>query len=308
VRVSVDHAARTLVVEYRGRAEPITRAIDLPPDAETTERAAVLLAGNLARDEADELVDALRKPKPATTEWDTNEPPDAEQDREERRDLDLLGAALAHDMQRSRARKSGADVTLALGFGTMGLSLGASTYGIATGAHWSVDAGMYTLQVADVFLITSALVRPGNFEELNATYARGRADGLPPGMVRANVEQAWLRSAQVEHYNRRLIGWLMVGLGSLMTAGSALALAVDVAQPSSAQPIGLGPWVGWTALSLADLTLGIHGVTSDGPLESALHDYEGSAGRRVRLSDSLSLVPVVAPARGGGFVGLGGRF
>jgi hypothetical protein len=89
VRVSVDRATRTRVVEYRGDAEPITRRVELPEDADATERAAVLLAGNLARDEASELAAALRKPKEAApTTPETVVPEDVS-----RAELTRLGAA-----------------------------------------------------------------------------------------------------------------------------------------------------------------------------------------------------------------------
>jgi hypothetical protein len=66
IDVSIDRGARQLVVSYRGAgAEALVRSVDLPGDAEATLRVAVLLAGNLARDEATEIVAELRKPKAA---------------------------------------------------------------------------------------------------------------------------------------------------------------------------------------------------------------------------------------------------
>jgi hypothetical protein len=64
IAVSVDHDARQLVVTYRGGAAPLRR-IDLPSDRAGVEQEAVLLAGNLARDEAGDLVTELRKARPA---------------------------------------------------------------------------------------------------------------------------------------------------------------------------------------------------------------------------------------------------
>ena len=68
IAVSVDRAAGALVVSYREKAAPIVRRIDLPPDKEATIRAAVMLAGNLARDEASELAEMLRKKVAASEE------------------------------------------------------------------------------------------------------------------------------------------------------------------------------------------------------------------------------------------------
>ncbi len=57
--------AGSLTVSYRASARaPLVRTVPLPADARQAESVAVLLAGNLARDEAAELVAALRKPDP----------------------------------------------------------------------------------------------------------------------------------------------------------------------------------------------------------------------------------------------------
>ncbi|HEY8078428.1 MAG TPA: hypothetical protein VIF62_30070, partial [Labilithrix sp.] len=57
--------AGTLTVSYRGAARAaLVRTVPLPADARRAESVVVLLAGNLARDEAAELVASLRKAKP----------------------------------------------------------------------------------------------------------------------------------------------------------------------------------------------------------------------------------------------------
>jgi hypothetical protein len=60
-------AERTLTVTFHGGSGAgITRTVSLPSDVRRAETIAVLLAGNLARDEAAEILAALRHPTPTT--------------------------------------------------------------------------------------------------------------------------------------------------------------------------------------------------------------------------------------------------
>jgi hypothetical protein len=61
--------------------------------------------------------------------------------------------------------------------------------------------------------------------------------------------------------------------------------------------------MGWACLGV-----GIGYLATDGPLESALHAYEASSGRKVRRFSEVDLFPAVNLARGGAMVGLGARF
>jgi hypothetical protein len=58
--VGLDTSGGRVTVRYEARAEPIARQMDLPPMPDAAERAVVLLAGNLARDESAELALAVR--------------------------------------------------------------------------------------------------------------------------------------------------------------------------------------------------------------------------------------------------------
>jgi hypothetical protein len=303
VQVSVDRAAHTLSVAYRGQAEPITRTVDLPADAEATERAAVLLAGNLARDEAGELAAALRRARPAAPPRVEDTVPDAV----ERAELDRLGATLGFDARWSAPRRTLADVTLGVGFGAVAASATVSIYGAATGARWSSDAAFYLLQGGNALVIGSYLLRPGDFGPLTEQFARERAEGLPPAVIVDDVERAWFRAVRTEQNNRRVIGWVTIVAGSVVAGLSGAALAVYAAQPSPGGSFSIGSWSGWTAVGAFDLTVGIDLVVTPGPLESALRTYQTAAGRRT-ATDTARLLPFVAPAHGGGVAGLGGRF
>jgi hypothetical protein len=58
--VGLDASGGTVTIRYEARAEPVSRQMELPPASDAAERAVVLLAGNLARDESAELALAVR--------------------------------------------------------------------------------------------------------------------------------------------------------------------------------------------------------------------------------------------------------
>jgi hypothetical protein len=60
VGLDASGAGGTITIRYETRAEPISRQMELPPVPDAAERAVVLLAGNLARDESAELALAVR--------------------------------------------------------------------------------------------------------------------------------------------------------------------------------------------------------------------------------------------------------
>src|SRR5260370_19236248 len=122
LRVSIDRAAHALMIAYQGHTQPIVRKVDLPGSAQATERAAVLLAGNLARDEAGELAAELRKSK-ATAQATPSASAAREANPEDEkviRDLDALGVSLAHEIRAGRSRESAAGLLGGLGVGLWG--------------------------------------------------------------------------------------------------------------------------------------------------------------------------------------------
>jgi hypothetical protein len=305
LRVSVDRAGHALVISYQGHTEPLVRRVDLPSSTQATERTAVLLAGNLARDEAGELATELRKSK---TTPQAAPPPAPEaapvEDQKAIHDLNWLGVVLAHETRASLPREIAADTMLGA---TLGMVAASSywTFGGAANSGW-YNAGYWHLYGAGTVLAMSSLlvlVRRGDFSELNEYYARERASAHSTAVVLEEVEQAWLRSARAERKRRRVIGWFETVGGGLLVAGSVTTLVINSQQ---AQGFPATPFAVFGVVGAAGLALGIHLVSSDGPLESALHAYERSAERVVTPTETL--LPVFVPASGGGVLGLSGRF
>jgi hypothetical protein len=65
VEVRTDPEKKKLVVSYRTLGAPLRREVDLPGDAAATSSTIVLLAGNLARNEAEDVLAEMRTTKPS---------------------------------------------------------------------------------------------------------------------------------------------------------------------------------------------------------------------------------------------------
>src|SRR5579859_973640 len=65
IQVTLGGDHRALVVSYLARPEAITRTVEVPADPPAIERAAVILAGNLARSEGSQIAADLRAQRSA---------------------------------------------------------------------------------------------------------------------------------------------------------------------------------------------------------------------------------------------------
>jgi hypothetical protein len=304
LRVSIDRVAHALVVAYQGHTDPVVRKVDLPGTTQATERAAVLLAGNLARDEAGELATELRRSR-TTPQAAPRPAPEAApaEDQKAIHDLNWLGVVLARETRASLPREVTSDLMLGATLGMYVASSFSAGWVGAASSSWNNEGAWYLFGAATLTAMGSALVRPGNFSELDEYYARDRASAHSAAEVLDEVEQAWLRLAHAERRRRRVVGWVETGLGGLLVAGSTTTLAIDSQQTHG---FPATPFVVLGVVGAAGLGFGIHLVLRESPLESALHAYERGAGRVVAPSEAI--LPVFAAAPGGGAVGVSGRF
>ena len=302
--VSIDRAARTLVVSYRERgAAPITRSIDLPGDSTETERAAVLLAGNLARDEAGELVASLRKSKPSSEGTDDKAPPAPSPVDEETVKLERLGATLG-----ARAQE-GHGPSRVVEWAMLGVGLVAEVTGVVlVFALPHSEIGALLIPGGAGLAMSSEIIAPGDFDELARRYRDARGGGSPPEVVREDVEKYWLRAARSEHRSRKGLGLGATLLGGLT---NVLAVGAIASQEKSPGPQNASFVAALGVVVVADTAILATGITlllTEGPIESALHDYEASAGYKVQPSALSDLRARFSLTQGGGVFGVGGRF
>jgi hypothetical protein len=304
IRVALDRDAHKLAVSYLARQVPLTRTVDLPQDPGAIERAAVILAGNLARDEASELAASLRAQRPAAGAaaeapkaaeplppshaegWDQATPEPAD-----RLEADRLQRTLDYLAEREHRTRLALAWT-ALAVGAAGIGAEAYLFSQPTGNRWplpvtgSISVGFFLGGFFTFFEQTP-------FETL-AAYKR---EGGPVGVT----EETWARWASSEH-RRRLVG----GVVGLVASGAGVALAVwDYAGGFSSDHT-TGDFI--AALSAVEILISAYVLTTDGPVESALHTYERSTGKVLSL-DAASLGHLrLGVVPGGATAGFAARF
>jgi hypothetical protein len=303
IRIVVSDAEHMLRVAYEGDSGSNERTIDLPPDRVLAERAAVILASNLARDEASQLAADLKREKPAPPTTDpspTKEDVDPDDEEAAR-----LGKALAVEAQRARGWNSAADWVLGAGFGA-GAAGAAMTFLGLTGQTTSADLVWVLYGTSVAFLPLSGLLRQGDFDELSVRFATERANGSSSGAIVEDVERIWQWRARNERNRRKVAGWLgVIAGGGLVVAGSWFYFqSTQTPETSFFSPA----FIAFGAAGLLDLAAGIAFVALPSPMESAWRSYKGPASS-VGAPGSATLTPFLGPvATGGAVVGMSGQF
>jgi hypothetical protein len=307
--VDVDRGTGELSVTYLAHAVPITRRVPLPASDAAARSATVLLAGNLARDEASGLAAELRKEHPPDEPTAARKPPEAEAARDggseaampARIEAARLRSTLDYYAQRERASRH------ALGWGLLGAGVaggGAAAYlqlqwkdsggALATG----LVGGALAVDALTAFLVTSP------FEDL-AAYGHQEAH---PGAL----EDAWARAAGRERARRRVSGVIDL-IGGAVTIGlGVVLLAEGSANGGSTGSGGGNDAFGSVVLGIGAIEgiLGAYTLGTDGPLESAFRAYEASSGRGfVAPAQASGLGPLrIAFVHGGAVAGFAANF
>ncbi len=299
--VSVDRTGGELVVSYVGGSEPLVRHVPLPADAQAEARAVVMLAGNLGRDEAGDLVAQIRKSAPARAPAPlASDPEKATNERDEQ----LLMRMLADDARRDRTVRIVTSLTV-IAAGAAAITVGsieASGSGESRIAPLVTPLGLPLILVGVFglpFVDTDVgLVRRSRLERLSAYYPLDSETGRP--WARSQVEQMWKQAAIDARQERSRIVPLLVtagvveaGLGAFLLATvdrhDTLEASIDVAS------IALG--AGMVAWAI---------VASPGETDTGrrLHDYERAVGRPIVQDVEVGM----GPAPSGAAVNVTGRF
>ncbi len=287
VSVAIDRDAKKLVVSYRAQGAPITRDVPLPADAAATSRAAVLLAGNLARDEASDLAAELRKRGPKvpapTTRVDAKEPIEVDPRR--------LDATLAYYAEQDTRQR------VTLGWSFIAAGAVASGAGIYMHTRSPGAGGVWVASTGGAFIAfgVGALFWTTDLETLWKSRQKGTGEEA--------IETRWADYAQTERRSRRITGGLLIGVGALMLTLGTLRLTTSALGASSGVDGAMD--VGTGALEIG---MGIYFLATNGSLEHALRVYENDIGRKAEPSALLASRFRLAMVPGGAIAGFGGTF
>jgi hypothetical protein len=294
LEVRVDAQTHHLTVSYQARNDPVARTVDLPGDPEAAQKAAVVLAGNLGRDEASELAAALRH-EPTRPSSEPNGPAvpgttpprsvpgttpsvvDEDEPDSDRFDQELRDALDYYAEQAHKKRVIGLWTSITLGVFTSGIV--ASAPWIATSAPSSnsieiagaVGGALGAIIVAEGLAIT---IDSTPIEKLDEYYRKG-------GSAKTTTE-TWVRYAANEHSYRRaagvigtIIGGLEFALGVYTAADRSSFASLGGPRTSSDDAVLSAFCLGAGSLFMVR---GLENVTSDGPTETSLHAFEHGHG------------------------------
>lgn len=296
IEVTASAASRTLRVAFRKSLAPVVRSVALPEDPARAEIAAVFLAGNLARDEASELLGGLKKapvavPPPAAI-------PAAELlDRDELRRLRLtLQSNVDATRRRARAVMIGSAafsaLTLAAGItllvddrskgeeraGNFLVGFGAAGTGLALGTLLELSLHPRFGKTPD--------------EDLHDKAAVIAADGGSPSEMLERIDDAWRAQAAEARTSRHHGAVLTLVLGTVaMSVGAAVELGRS--RDSDDHPY-TGVLFG---IGAADVGIGIYGLLAQSPFEESYATWHAA---RRPAAGSLRPSLGFAPLPGGG--------
>ena len=311
IEVTASAASSTLRVAFKKSRAPVVRSVALPEDPARAEVAAVFLAGNLARDEASELLGGLRKPAAAPDADPPTAPapaaiPEAELlDREELRRLRLtLQSNIDATKRRTRAVMIGAAafsaVTLPVGIALLADARSPSANGAGNFLFWMGTAGLGA--TLGTLLETSLHPRFGKTpdEQLRDKLNAIEVDGGPPADVLERIDDAWRAQAAEARSSRHHGAVFALVLGTLAMGGAA---AIELGKSRDSDNHSFSSFL--YVVGALDVGLGIYGLLVESPFEESYATWHAA-----RRPAPASVRPSLgfAPLPGGGAFSAGFTF
>jgi hypothetical protein len=274
--VDLDREHADLSVTYLAHSTPLQRHVVLPRTVSEAQRAAVLLSGNLARDEAIGLAAELRQghpPAPSPTARATpnqralDDSSDASQVALAQRQETARMQATLEFYARNDRNSRHATGWAALATGALGVGAGAYIASQSKQELWLLAGveGVVIMGVGGVSLLS-----PTAFEDI-AEY--GRKAAASPGAT----ERVWLTAAHAEQRRRKVAGVFALTAG-ILSAGGGTFLLLD-SRSSNSDANRYGSALIFMALGGIDVMAGVYALATEGPVESGLHAYERTSGR-----------------------------
>jgi hypothetical protein len=287
ITVDADGKSSDLSVTYLARASPIVRHVPLPADSGAARAAVVLLAGNLARDEAGELASELRRRQESGIDGATAQTPPDPKEAARLRDASdvsqVRAMALYFGERQARTQNT---------IGWTAIVVGAVGIGASSGLSLAYRNGRYTglagASAALVLIGVFELTRPAPFDT--------------PHVDELFTLDDWVKAAQKERTKRRTLAILKL-VGSAAWFGVA-AWSSTSNSSSVRDAFGVPEFVLASAFGLD----GIYDLATYGPVETAVRAYEQGSGRALWPKDAAVGRMNVAFVPGGAMCSFAGTF
>lgn len=285
-------ADKRVSATYRSLGAPVSRTVDLPDDPTRARNVAVLLAGNVARQEADELLGRMKAPQPAVVA--------AVPQASDAADLARLRAMLrdfASDHRRGR-------IVQGLSFLGMGaLELGIGAWHLSEGGAYRERAGLGFVVWGTIDGLFGVLDLAGasRYEDLTDALEKDVRAGVAPEKALARGEERWARAADEAKRARRLGG----GLGA---AFGALGLGLGLARPvilseSTREREDSSVAISMVAVGGVSLVVGITQLVIPSGIEQSWDVYQ-----RMKAPPAFRPSVGFTPTPGGATIGMGFTF
>lgn len=325
LRVETKPGAKSLTVTFTKAEPPVTRTVDLPDDAQAAERAAVFLVGNVARDEAREVLGGLARGKPASESDSRNAAPPVDPDAARAaEDVARLRAFFKlHAAEATRSAKSfrtGAYILsgalIAAGTTIMVVAKPDETSTSATpnetatprlirrenpwtsigggvlGAGGGLLGAAFFLSVVKIETAEEPLLR--RLGELE--YERSDVDAL------RKLEQEWYEKALEARRSRHVAGVLGLTLGGLGLGGSILGAGLDADWDHAST------FTMVAGFSVAFAVAGVAAFAIESPMEQSYRTWHALRGVGQRPAPTPRPTFGAAPLPGGGMISMGLTF
>lgn len=284
--IDVDDRTHELAVTYAAHTSPIARRVPLPRERSVVEDSVVLLAGNLARDEADELAASMRRKRSPAGEGASrgSSVQNNGASTKSADEVDHLRRVLEGDAERDR------NADRVFGWTAVGLAVAATAASAAIETAGNDEVAFASGPSAPAFVFRAPSYGAGI---LGAVGALGMGFGVGALFVpsqyetllkfdaqhgsREATEEEWRRMAQEERSRRTTSGVVSLAFAGV-AAGIGTLLVADQALVSNVRSRAFGQSTSFTVAAATGI-LGGYLLATDGPLESGLHAYQETTGR-----------------------------
>jgi hypothetical protein len=300
-----------MTVRYQTLGAPVSRTVMLPMNPKNAQRAAVFMAGNLARDEANDVLTGMSTPekKAEKKEEEAKEPPKPPPTPEEtaasQAEYARVQRALAHfSLEARKTRRT--EAALLGAYALLAIPGGIWVFAKLDGEDPRRLGGITLASsgaMAGGIAVLSLLGLPADpHEKLQAELGARAAAGDAPVLLLEKAERDWATAAEESRRSRHVGGGILVAV-------SALSIGMSVAVANRTDTKAIAASYGLMASGGISFVLGAHLLLVESPVETSWNTYRAmKGGGTPRGASPFRPFAGISPLPGGAFATAGLAF